>query len=40
MLKLIFTLLLLAYGTDAWARQCTTTCTTVGNYTTCQQNCW
>lgn len=24
----------------AFARQCTTTCQTYGNQTTCQQNCW
>jgi len=41
MLKLIFILLALAASMpDAYARQCTTTCSTVGNYTTCHQTCW
>lgn len=43
MIKLIFTITLLVLAGaagDAYARQCTTTCSTVGGYTTCNTSCW
>jgi hypothetical protein len=46
MLKLIFTVLFVA-GVSVFAaiqiaeaRQCNTTCTTVGGYTSCNTYCW
>ena len=40
MIKILFAIAVLLIASEASARQCNTSCNTVGGYTSCNTYCW